>query len=123
MAILSVPLNRLHKHIISACDVDIDLLRKICIESYTLYPTSEHNFIPDVITAIYNSITYGDYSGIDAGVNISSYLDESQLLTDLISIHKKISILLLNNTQMIVKNIQYIEMAKDKAIFKVIMED
>jgi len=123
MAILAVPTSRLCKVIITSCDIDRELMCKACIESYTLYPTQKHNFVPDAIRIIYNGITYGEYDKSEAGIGISTYLDEDQLLTDLIEIHKKMSIIMLNNIQMLVKNVIYSGTSNDKSIFQVYLED
>jgi len=115
---VKIPIDVLKKIIVSNV-VDNEIFVEACIDSYIYNPTVSKNFIRDAIKCIYNAITYSDSNANTASSNIGSYVNESILLTELISIHHMLTTLVTEQIPSNFNNITIVTCDKDSVVFHV----
>jgi len=93
---------------------------ELCISNYTMHPIKGRSHMLDTIKAVCDMITYSDTDMNTAYANISSYIDESTLVTYILKTHKVINTEILSKLNKTLNNARFDSIDGDDVLFKII---
>ena len=115
---LIVSREELVPHILSG-GVDMDIMQKACLDNYIAYPIRDKGFVNNCIKDIYEALTYGEATHIEAYRNIEAYCRVGTLVSDLIRNQAAMTRYFASKVNNIYSNIRIMEYNETEVILDV----